>query len=96
MKKPEEVLGGKKSSTHKDKKKKHYKETRIEHHHDGSHTVRHTPADGDGDELSYAAPDMAAVHAGLDNNVGAAPPAEPNPGTPEGGAPPPGGAPPAA
>lgn len=68
MKKPEEVLGGKKSSKHTSKKKKH-RETRIEHHSDGSHTVRHVPADG-GDEVSYAAPDLAAVHQGLDQNIG--------------------------
>lgn len=88
MKKPEEVLGGKKPKH----KKKHYKETRIEHHHDGSHTVRHVPADG-GDEVSYASPDMAGVHAGLDSNVGAPPPEEASAGGPPAGGPPAGGPP---
>lgn len=100
MKKPEEVLGGKKSSKHKDKKKKRHVKTSIEHHDDGSHTMRHT--DEEGKETSYAVPDMAGVHAGLDNNVGAPPSAEeaaegeaPPVGGPPAGAPP-GGAPPAA
>jgi hypothetical protein len=54
--------------------KSKFKHTHIEHHDDGSHTVRHTPhagADGKtGDEVSYGVKDMAGVHAGLDANVG--------------------------
>lgn len=46
-----------------------HKHTHIEHHDDGSHTIRHTPRDG-GDEVSYSKPDMAGVHQGLDANVG--------------------------
>lgn len=46
-----------------------HKHTHIEHHDNGSHTVRHTPRGG-GEEVSYSAPDMAGVHAGLDANVG--------------------------
>lgn len=52
----------------KDKKAKH-KHTHIEHHDDGSHTIRHS---GAGDEVSYAAPDMDAVHDGLEQHIGGA------------------------
>lgn len=52
------------------KKKKHgFGATHIEHHTDGSHTVRHVPEDG-GQEVSYAAPDLNGVKAGLDQNLG--------------------------
>jgi hypothetical protein len=49
--------------------KKKHKHTNIEHHDDGSHTVRHTPVGG-GEETSYAAPDLDAVHDGLEQHVG--------------------------
>ena len=72
-----DIMGGKPSAkpkgeskpkSGKDKKTKH-KHTHIEHHDDGSHTVRHTPQGG-GEEISYAAPDMDAVHDGLEQHVG--------------------------
>lgn len=53
----------------KSKGKRKHKHTMIEHHSDGSHTVRHAPMGG-GDEVSYAAPDLDAVKSGLDANVG--------------------------
>jgi hypothetical protein len=50
------------------------KHTHIEHHPNGSHTVRHTPhADADGkmpDEVSYAAKDMDELHDGMEQNLG--------------------------
>src|SRR5579863_10345296 len=58
-----------KSEAKSSKGKKKHKHTMIEHHDDGSHTVRHAPVGG-GDEVSYAAPDLDAVKAGLDKNVG--------------------------
>ena len=60
------------------KAKAKHKHTHIEHHDDGSHTVRHS---GDGNETSYAAPDLDAVHDGLEQHIG-----DPNGG--EGQAPP--------
>lgn len=77
----------------KDKKKKdgkhekpvgksRYKHTHIIHHDDGSHTVSHTPhADENGkqgEDTTYATPDMDGVHDGLEEHVG-----EPNPGEAE-------------
>lgn len=71
----EEVLGGgSKSKPAKKGKKSRHKMTHIEHHSDGSHTVRHTPEDGSA-ETSYAAKDMNELHQGLDANVGGMPPA---------------------
>src|SRR5579859_4150278 len=74
----------KKSAKSDKKKKKHgFAATHIEHHTDGSHTVRHVPDDG-GQETSYASPDLNGVKAGLDQNLGggeaaggAEPPVEP-------------------
>ena len=71
-----DIMGGAKSpkpksskpSDSKGKKTKH-KHTHIEHHDDGSHTVRHTPQGG-GEETSYTAPDFDAVHDGLEQHVG--------------------------
>lgn len=53
----------------KDKSKKKHRHTHIESHDDGSHTVRHTPADG-GPEVSYAAQDLDAVHDGIEQHLG--------------------------
>ena len=50
-------------------KKGKHKHTHIEHHDNGTHTVRHTPAAG-GPEVSYAANDMDGVHDGLEEHVG--------------------------
>lgn len=63
--------GGDKKSKKKSSKKKspRFKTTHIEHHHDGSHTVRHASHEG-GDDLSYASPDLQGVHAGLDQHLG--------------------------
>ena len=90
MKKPEEVLGEEKHPKKKKSmgKKHHYRETRIEHHHDGSHTMRHMPHDG-GEEKSYAVPDLEGAKQGLDENVGQ--PEQAEGGAPEGAA---GGMPP--
>jgi hypothetical protein len=60
---------------HKDKKEKKPKfhHTMIEHHDDGSHTVRHVPHAGGEkppEEVSYAAKDLDGVHDGLEQNLG--------------------------
>jgi len=71
----EKVLGGGgKKHDSKKKKKPRFKHTHIEHHDDGSHTIRHTPAttgpEGKpGEEMSYSRPDMEGLHAGLDENL---------------------------
>lgn len=76
----DDIMGGKKETTKpksepkSSSKKSKHKHTHIEHHENGSHTVRHTPAEG-GPDVSYAAPDMDAVHDGLEEHVG-----EPNAG----------------
>lgn len=49
-------------------KKSKMRHTHIEHHSDGSHTVRHTPMSGD--EMSYSKPDMEGVIQGLQQHVG--------------------------
>ena len=70
---PVELLGGKRkepeklAAKHKGEAK--HKSTSVEHHADGSHTVRHMPHEG-GPELSYAATDLDGVHDGLEENVG--------------------------
>jgi hypothetical protein len=65
-----DVMGGAKTKSApakpKAKKAKH-KHTHIEHHDNGTHTVRHS---GAGDEVSYAAPDMDGVHDGLEQHIG--------------------------
>lgn len=63
-----------KKSPSKSASKKKHRHTHIEHHYDDKgnstgHTVRHTPMGG-GEETSYAAPDMDAVHDGLEEHVG--------------------------
>lgn len=62
------------SKTNKTASKKKHKHTHIEHHYDetgksAGHTVRHTPQGG-GEEVSYSAPDLDAVHDGLEQHVG--------------------------
>lgn len=70
----------KEKEKHAKKKKHKFHRTEIEHHEDGSHTVRHHPMmktkEGMEPEqpVSYAAPDMAALHAGMDQNLGEAAP----------------------
>jgi hypothetical protein len=54
--------------------KRKHKHTHIEHHENGTHTVRHTPVGG-GEDVSYAAQDLDGVHDGLEHHVG-----EPNGG----------------
>ena len=61
------------------KKKARMKHTHIEHHADGSHTIRHTPMEG-GEEVSYSKPDLDGVHDGLEEHVG-----EPNEGEEQAG-----------
>ena len=68
-----------KSASKDSKKKTKHKHTHIEHHYDAEgkatgHTVRHQPMGG-GEEVSYAAPDLDAVHDGMEEHVG-----EPNAG----------------
>jgi hypothetical protein len=46
-----------------------HKHTHIEHHENGTHTTRHTPADG-GPDVSYASQDLDGVHDGLEHHVG--------------------------
>src|SRR5579864_4148115 len=60
-------------SDSKPQKKKH-RHTHVEHHYDAAgkstgHTVRHQPMGG-GEEVSYAAPDLDAVHDGMEEHVG--------------------------
>lgn len=72
------MAGGASKPEHKDapkkgKKTKH-KTTTIEHHYNEAgeskgHTVRHTPMGG-GEGTSYAAPDLDAVHDGLEEHIG--------------------------
>ena len=57
---------GESSKSEPSGKKKH-KHTHIEHHDNGTHTVRHTGADS---EVSYAANDLDGVHDGLEQHVG--------------------------
>lgn len=69
-----DIMGGEKPKAEAkpkvaSKAKGKHKHTHIEHHDNGTHTVRHS---GEGNEVSYAAPDMAGVHAGLDQHVGGA------------------------
>jgi hypothetical protein len=68
-----EKAASKKPSSKKDDKKsgtkKKHKHTHIEHHDNGTHTVRHTP-EGGGPETSYAAKDLDEVHDGLEEHVG--------------------------
>ena len=68
-----------KSASKDSKKKTKHKHTHIEHYYDANgkatgHTVRHQPMGG-GEEVSYAAPDLDAVHDGMEEHVG-----EPNAG----------------
>lgn len=57
----------KKESKDEKKKKGKMRKTEIEHHSDGSHTVRHTPEEGP--EVSYAAKDLDGVIDGLHENL---------------------------
>ena len=52
------------------------KHTHIEHHNDGSHTIRHTMHTGP--ETSHTAPDLDALHDHLEEHMG-----EPNQGEAE-------------
>ena len=67
------LSGKKKGKTPAKPRKRRYRKTEIEHHSDGSHTIRHIPAEGGGEEKSYAVADDEAMHRGLDENVGAEP-----------------------
>lgn len=92
------LSGGKKKSEKKGGKKKGGKhgfhKTEIEHHPDGSHTVRHlSQAGGDGD-TSYAAADLDGVKAGMDEHLGGGPEAAEG-AEPEAGGAGPSGLPPA-
>lgn len=54
--------------------KKKHRHTHVEHHYNDKgestgHTVRHQPMGG-GEEVSYAAPDLDAVHDGMEEHVG--------------------------
>lgn len=72
--KMEKPKGESKSSAKDAPKKPKHKHTHIEHHYDAAgkstgHTVRHQPMEG-GQEVSYAAPDLDAVHDGLEEHIG--------------------------
>lgn len=61
----------------KKKAKRRFKSTSIDHHDNGSHTVRHVPiTSGDvkepgmKDDVSYAVPDDEALHSALRENLG--------------------------
>lgn len=71
------LSGGKKSEKKPSKKKgKHgYRRTEIEHHPNGSHTVRHLA--NEGEDTSYAAADLDGVKAGMDDHLGGGPAAGP-------------------
>lgn len=71
----------KKEEKSKKKRAHRFKSTSIEHHEDGSHTVRHIPLASDSpadaaqppeksSEVSYAAPDHEALQAKLAENLG--------------------------
>lgn len=76
-----DIMGGAKSKAKsaapKAKAKSKHRHTHIEHHDDGSHTVRHS---GGANEVSYATPDLNGVKAGLDANIGGG--QDPNAGAP--------------
>jgi hypothetical protein len=83
---------------HEEKTVKHnFHRTETIHHKNGSHTVTHFPhppkpsTDGspvEQDEpVSYAAPDMASLHQGMDANLGGGEAGGEPSGAPEGGAP---------
>jgi hypothetical protein len=78
-----------------EKKHKHaghgIKSTHIEHHGDGSHTVKHMQEDGSEHPGSGAAADLDGVHDKLENALGTPNPGEGDPMAAAGGA----GAPPA-
>lgn len=63
-----DMLGGEKKSVKKPGKKHRHKRTIIDHHSNGSHTVRHSPDTPE--EVSYAAPDLDGVHDGMEEHVG--------------------------
>lgn len=91
------------SEKKEEKKKKHaghgVKHTSIEHHGDGSHTVKHIMEDGSEHPGSGAAADLDGVHDKLENAIGTPNPGEadaaagPGAGAPGGSAAPPAGAP---
>jgi hypothetical protein len=75
-KKPESKTEKSESKSSTKKKKSKMKHTHLEHHYDESgksmgHTVRHTPMGG-GEEVSYTAPDLDAVHDGMEEHLGEA------------------------
>jgi hypothetical protein len=66
---PAEILGGK-GHKKKGKKGKHpFHRTVIDHHPDGSHTIKHERRDG-GEPVDYARPDLDGVHDGLEEHLG--------------------------
>ena len=80
---PVEILGGgkheKSGGKGGKKKKRKYRRTEIDHHDNGSHTVRHIPHAEDGpDEVtgkpggdtSYAVKDMDELHDGMEEHLG--------------------------
>lgn len=66
---PIDLLSGEEKKEPKKSGKKHkHKITHIESHTHGGHTVRHSP--GTPEEVSYSAPDLDAVHDGLEEHLG--------------------------
>lgn len=75
---PVEILGGGKHDKKSKKKKRRYRRTEIDHHDNGSHTVRHIPHAEDGPDqtgklggdMTYAVKDMDELHDGMEEHLG--------------------------
>lgn len=81
-KKPAKKKAEKKDEHHHHGGRSKHRQTVIDHHENGSHTIHHIAhpnADGTpGHNVEYAVPDLDGVHEGLEEHVG-----EPNPGEAE-------------
>lgn len=78
---PAEILGGGKHEKggKGKKKKRRYRRTEIDHHDNGSHTVRHIPHHEEGPDeatgkpggdMTYAVKDMDELHDGMEEHLG--------------------------
>lgn len=77
---PKDVLsGGGEGKEKSPKKKKHsYRRTEIDHHENGSHTVRHIPRNEKTEagsespsDMTYAVKDTDELHDGIEEHLGA-------------------------
>ena len=57
----------------KDTRKHGMAETRIEHHHDGSHKITHHPVKPGVESTTHGAPDLEALHDHLEEILGGKP-----------------------